>query len=105
MAPTETILLERDGPVLKVTLNRPEARNALSPAMVSELADAFELARGDAQVRVVVLMGSGAGAVEEVVAEARDAHAREVDVMPVTLKDIFLDAATPYREDARHASL
>lgn len=45
------------------------------------------------------------GPVEEVVSEARDAHAREVDVLPVTLKDIFLDVATPYREEPRHASL
>ena len=57
--PAETILVERDGPVLKVILNRPEVRNALSPAMVSELADAFERAHDDAQVRVVVLMGAG----------------------------------------------
>ena len=27
----ETLIVERDGPVLKVTLNRPEVRNALSP--------------------------------------------------------------------------
>ena len=57
--PHETMIVERDGPVLKVTLNRPEVRNALSPEMVSELVEAFEQARDDAQVRVVVLMGAG----------------------------------------------
>ena len=31
--------------------------------------------------------------VDEVVAEARDHHAREIEVTPVTLTDIFLDAA------------
>jgi ABC-2 type transport system ATP-binding protein len=45
------------------------------------------------------------GHVEEVVALARDAHARDVEVMPVTLKDILLDAATPHRLEASHASL
>ena len=38
------------------------------------------------------------GQVEEVVAWARDAHAREVEVVPVTLKDIFMDAAAPRLE-------
>jgi len=57
--PHETLILERDGPVLKVTLNRPDVRNALSPTMVRELAEAFLQARDDADVRVVVLMGAG----------------------------------------------
>jgi DNA-binding MurR/RpiR family transcriptional regulator len=45
------------------------------------------------------------GQVEEVVAWARDAHAREVEVVLITLKDVFLDAATPHRLEANHASL
>jgi isohexenylglutaconyl-CoA hydratase len=55
----ETLIVERDGPVMKVTLNRPSVRNALSPAMVGELAEAFQQARDDADLRVVVLMGAG----------------------------------------------
>ena len=55
----ETLIVDRDGPVMKVTLNRPSVRNALSPAMVGELAEAFQHAREDAEVRVVVLMGAG----------------------------------------------
>lgn len=55
----ETLIVDRDGPVMKVTLNRPSTRNALSPTMVAELANAFEQARDDAEVRVVVLMGAG----------------------------------------------
>ena len=39
---TETITLARDGSVLHITLNRPEARNAMSLAMVSELMDVFD---------------------------------------------------------------
>ena len=57
--PHETLIVECDGPVLKVTMNRPEARNALSPTMVRELTQAFEQARDDAGIRVVVLMGAG----------------------------------------------
>jgi ABC-2 type transport system ATP-binding protein len=45
------------------------------------------------------------GHVEEIVARARQEHAREVEVVPVTLKDIFMDAATSRRSEAGHASL
>ena len=56
--PHETLIVAHDGPVLKITMNRPEARNALSPAMVRELTQAFEEARGDPAIRVVVLAGA-----------------------------------------------
>ncbi|GAA3201737.1 enoyl-CoA hydratase/isomerase family protein [Actinocorallia longicatena] len=42
-----------------ITLDRPEARNSLSEAMILELLAAFEKAKGDPEVRVVVLTGSG----------------------------------------------
>ena len=57
--PHETLIVVRDGPVLKVTMNRPDARNALSPTMVGELTQVFEQARDDAGIRAVVLMGAG----------------------------------------------
>jgi isohexenylglutaconyl-CoA hydratase len=57
--PHETLIVARDGPVTKIAMNRPEARNALSPSMVRELTQAFQEAREDASVRVVVLTGAG----------------------------------------------
>jgi isohexenylglutaconyl-CoA hydratase len=57
--PHETLIVERGGPVLKVTLNRPDVRNALSPTMVGELLSVFAQARGDAEVRAVFLKGAG----------------------------------------------
>jgi ABC-2 type transport system ATP-binding protein len=45
------------------------------------------------------------GHVEEVVARVRQEHALEVEVAPVTLKDIFLDAANTRRPEITHASL
>src|SRR5829696_5514298 len=47
---------ERDGPVYRVTLARPERRNAFDAALIAELTDAFADV-GDA--RVVVLSGEG----------------------------------------------
>jgi isohexenylglutaconyl-CoA hydratase len=57
--PHESLIVERDGPVLKLTLNRPDVRNALAPPMVAALAEALQQARDDEGVRVVVLMGAG----------------------------------------------
>jgi isohexenylglutaconyl-CoA hydratase len=53
------ISLARDGPIARLTLNRPDRRNALTHAMMLELADAFAHLRGDAACRVLVLRGAG----------------------------------------------
>ncbi|MFT3956341.1 MAG: enoyl-CoA hydratase-related protein [Piscinibacter sp.] len=42
-----------------LTLNRPQRRNALSPELICRLADAIVAANADAEVRVLVLTGSG----------------------------------------------
>lgn len=56
----ENILYElAESGIATITLNRPEARNALSPALVAELLAAFEQAAADDAVRVVVLTGAG----------------------------------------------
>jgi len=56
----QDILFERtkDG-IAKITINRPEVRNAFRPQTVIELKDAFELAREDGQIGVVILTGQG----------------------------------------------
>jgi enoyl-CoA hydratase len=55
----ETILYDvRDDGVATITLNQPDKRNALSNEMLSELIEAFESARGDEEVRCVVLTSS-----------------------------------------------
>ncbi|WP_101676046.1 enoyl-CoA hydratase/isomerase family protein [Alloalcanivorax mobilis] len=56
---TETITLNRDNGTLHVTLNRPEARNAMSLTMVEELMGVFAAVEGDATVRALVLRGAG----------------------------------------------
>lgn len=45
--------------VAKVTINRPEVRNAFRPTTVEELKDAFNLARDDQSIGVVILTGEG----------------------------------------------
>ncbi|MCC4721456.1 1,4-dihydroxy-2-naphthoyl-CoA synthase [Salinicoccus sp. RF5] len=45
--------------IAKVTINRPEVRNAFTPLTVSEMIDAFTRARDDQNVAVIVLAGEG----------------------------------------------
>jgi enoyl-CoA hydratase len=52
-------LVEQDGHVLVVTMNRPEARNALSAEMLATMADAWDRANTDDSVRAVILTGAG----------------------------------------------
>jgi len=53
------VLTERDGHVLVVTLNRPEARNAVNGELTLGLGTALEKAEEDAGIRAVVLTGAG----------------------------------------------
>jgi enoyl-CoA hydratase/carnithine racemase len=56
----EHILLEREGEIATVTMNRPDKRNALSSALMQELIDAFEsLGRERDSVRAIVLAANG----------------------------------------------
>ena len=58
MAKYETILVEKKGAVTLVTLNRPQALNALNTAVLKELIDAFADYDADASQRCLVLTGS-----------------------------------------------
>ena len=57
----ETILYEKKGRVLTITLNRPEVLNAFVPMMGQELLQAFHQAEDDEGVGCVVLTGAGRG--------------------------------------------
>ncbi len=53
------VLFERRGGVALITLNRPEARNAISPEVVVRLASAWNELRGDPELRAAVVTGAG----------------------------------------------
>lgn len=55
----ELIVVDRHGPVAVVTLNRPQAMNALSKALRLALYDTFTALDGDDGVRAIVLTGAG----------------------------------------------
>ena len=54
-----SVQVRKDGGAAWLTLNRPEAGNAVNPAMASELADAAREAADDPAIRCVVLTGAG----------------------------------------------
>jgi enoyl-CoA hydratase/carnithine racemase len=55
----DEILTERSGSVLRVTLNRPARKNAMTSAMYDALADLFNEAAKDDRIRVVIWDGAG----------------------------------------------
>ncbi len=59
MESTEHLTYERDGATAIVTMNRPEAKNALSLPMLVGMADAWEEIDGNDDIRCAILTGAG----------------------------------------------
>jgi len=55
----ETVRLSQSGVVARVTLHRPDIRNAFNDTMIGELRHLFAVLRQEAELRVVVLTGAG----------------------------------------------
>ena len=55
----DLLLLEQDGPVALVTLNRPEKRNALSVALRDDIVACLEQLERDDKVSVIIITGNG----------------------------------------------
>ncbi len=61
MAVDRPVLYSKNGPVATLTLNRPEALNAMNEALVAELEHCLIQIEADPEVRAVVLTGAGRG--------------------------------------------
>jgi enoyl-CoA hydratase/carnithine racemase len=55
----ETIIYKEEAGIGRITINRPEAMNAITPTMLKELRDAVLEAGKDSKVKIIVLTGSG----------------------------------------------
>ncbi|MEY2425728.1 MAG: enoyl-CoA hydratase, partial [Actinomycetota bacterium] len=53
------LLVERDGHIVTVTMNRPERKNAFSTEMLVRAYDAWQMINDDPEVRVAILTGAG----------------------------------------------
>ncbi len=59
--PYETVVYEKAGPVVTITLNRPDTLNAINPQMTTELHRGLDEADADPEVRAIILAGAGRG--------------------------------------------
>jgi enoyl-CoA hydratase/carnithine racemase len=57
----EQILYEKNGPVLTITLNRPDKLNAYTALMQAEIIQALDAADADDDVRAIIFTGAGRG--------------------------------------------
>lgn len=80
---TETVLVELRPPLAIVTINRPQARNAVDGPTAQRLADAFRAFDADAGLKVAILTGAGGhfcgGADLKAVASGDPAKANRID--------------------------
>jgi enoyl-CoA hydratase/carnithine racemase len=56
---SDNVLVKSEGPITRVTLNRPEKRNAMSLELMADLTGTLEAIRHDDETRVVVIAASG----------------------------------------------
>ena len=59
MADDQVVLYSVDGAVARLTLNRPDKRNALNDALIAGIKEGLKKAAGDEHVRAVVISGAG----------------------------------------------
>jgi enoyl-CoA hydratase len=57
--PGPEVLFDTDGAIARATINRPDRRNAINPAVVDGISSALSAAEDDDEIRVVVLSGAG----------------------------------------------
>src|SRR3954464_11219267 len=82
MSEADTVLIERDGPITIVSINRPHCRNAVDGATARKLYDAFRAFDADSEASVAGFTGSGgyfcAGADLKAVASGDPNKKREI---------------------------
>ncbi|HZX47561.1 MAG TPA: enoyl-CoA hydratase-related protein, partial [Clostridia bacterium] len=55
----ELLIYEKEAPLAFITINRPQAMNALSNALVEELDRALDRTEGDHEIRALIITGAG----------------------------------------------
>jgi len=57
----EAVIYEKDGPIARIILNRPDAANAQNPAMVWDVENCLKDAEADYDIKVVIMKANGKG--------------------------------------------
>ena len=80
MTDSDTVLVERDGPVTIVSINRPHCRNAVDGATARKLFDAFRAFDADAEASVAVFTGTGSTSSILLRASRHSAHVKRYQI-------------------------
>ena len=89
MAETDSLILREDhGPVVLLALNRPQARNALSRALVSMLGDTLSTVAAETDVRAVVFTGVGPAFCAGMDLKEAEAAGRDADTERRAVEDV-----------------
>jgi len=83
-----TILAAEQGPIARITLNRPDKRNPIGPATCGELVHALARIKTNRETRVVVL--TGAGPAFSAGGDLAAMHAPQNGVAPASLVELFV---------------
>src|SRR5438477_10075 len=57
----ESVIYQQDGPIVTLTLNEPNTRNAISPAIIEGIVAATQRINADMSVSAVIITGAGEG--------------------------------------------
>lgn len=89
----QTLIYEKEGGLGRITLNRPQAMNAITPDLLRELKTAVEEAGRDDQVKVIVLTGAGkafcAGVDLKALGDRRLINGKVGDILDIPARDVI----------------
>jgi len=96
------ILSSQDGAVLRLTLNRPSARNALSEGLMGALQDALDSTAADKSVRVVVIAADGPAFSSGHDLKEMTAHRKDADKGKAAFAALFAQCSKLMQTIVRH---
>ena len=103
MIDTEALVLSaRDGAVLTLTLNRPEARNALSDALIHDIQRALDQAAKDSTLRVIILAATGPAFCAGHDLKELTGHRKEYDKGANRFRATFCECSTMMKTIVNH---
>lgn len=100
--PEPLVLSAREGAVVRLSLNRARARNALSRALMSALQAVLDETAADSSVRVIVLSARGSAFCAGHDLKEMSAHRADVDKGRVAYADIFAQCSKLMQSIVRH---
>lgn len=100
--PAPLVLAQREDAVLRLTLNRPAQRNALSTGLMAALQEALDSAKGDRSLRVVVLAAAGPTFCSGHDLKEMAAHRSNADGGRANFAEIFAQCSRLMQSIVRH---